>query len=252
MGCCQSNTAARATGSEATGTSRRGQTEVAARESPVLTEITAEERALTQLKLIFESSDSNDDRHLSKRELTAALERDPNLGALVKEAGLNDVFYVLNQLDTNEDHHVSWEEFKTHLKKAAMTQVQETGNVVAAELPVEEKLFKQLRELFDNLDADKSGEVSKDELASGLKKGTDENGEMKDDSLGKLMERAGFDLDLDMLEQLDTNKDGLITWDEFDQHLRSSARKEVQDSGAIAAAVVLEEEMASQSCWGCC
>jgi Ca2+-binding EF-hand superfamily protein len=244
MGCFQSTTAA-------AGRNAAGRQQTAA-SAPVLTEVIAEERALTQLKLIFDGIDANENGSVSKTELTAALEKDQNLGALVKEAGMNNEFCVLNQLDTNEDHSVTWDEFLKQLKKAAVQEVQEAGNLAAAELPADEKVLKQLKELFGSLDANADGAVSKDELAAGLGKDKDEHGLVKDDSLGKLIEHAGFNCEWRTLERLDTNKDGLVTWDEFEAHLRSAAKEEVQENGDIAAAVVLEETMSKQSCWGCC
>lgn len=231
------------------------QPEAPTEEAPALTltEITVEERALTQLKLIFDTVDASSAGTVSKEELSAALERDPSLGALVKEAGLNEQFCILNQLDSNEDHSVTWDEFQKHLREAAVQEVRETGHIAAAELPVQEKVLKQLRELFDSLDADSSGAVSKEELVAGLDKDKGEDGSMKDGSLGKFVEQAGFDTNWNTVGQLDGNQDGLITWDEFEARLRGAANKEVQEHGAIEAAVVLEEEVATATCaLGCC
>merc|ERR1712203_819712 len=139
--------------------------------------------------------------------------------------------------DTNNDHRITLAEFESNLKKAAVE-----------EIAVEEKVLKRLRVLFDSLDADDDGAVNKEELATGLKKDKDEHGLMKDDSLGKLIEQAGLNPYWDVLENLDTNKDGFIAWEEFEAHLRSVAKQEVQEPGDIAAAVVLEDEAAQTSC----
>jgi len=223
-----------------------------AQASPVLTELSDEEKALTQLKLIFDAIDVDESSSVSKTELTAALEKDQNLVAFFKKAGLNENFYVLNQLDTNNDHRITWAEFASNLKKEAVQEMADSGHVAAAELPVEEKVFKRLKELFDYLDANEDGAVNKEELATGLRQDKDEHGLMKDDSLGKLIERAGLNPYWDALENLDTNQDGFIAWEEFEAHLRSVATQEVQETGDVGAAVVLEETMAAQTCCVCC
>merc|ERR1719293_651037 len=102
-----------------------------------------------------------------------------------------------------------------------------------AELPADEKALQQLRKLFDLIDANADGAVSKNELASALN---------QDESVGKLVEEAGFNSEFCVLEQLDTNSDERITWDEFEAHLRCAARKEVEVQGDVTAAVVLEEQ----------
>jgi len=223
-----------------------------AQASPVLTELSDEEKALTQLKLIFDAIDVDESSSVSKTELTAALEKDQNLVAFFKKAGLNENFYDLNQLDTNNDHRITWAEFASNLKKEAVQEMADSGHVAAAELPVEEKVFKRLKELFDYLDANEDGAVNKEELATGLRQDKDEHGLMKDDSLGKLIERAGLNPYWDALENLDTNQDGFIAWEEFEAHLRSVATQEVQETGDVGAAVVLEETMAAQTCCVCC
>jgi len=248
MGCCHSSTAARATPA---GQQQTAATAVPARESPVLTQLSDEEKALTQLKLIFDAIDADASSSVSKTELTAALEKDQNVVAFIKKAGLNENFYVLNQLDTNNDHRITWAEFESNLKKQAVQEITDSGRVVAADPAVEEKVLKRLRELFDNLDANEDGAVNKEELATGLRQDKDEHGLMKDDSLGKLIEQAGLNPYWDALEDLDTNKDGVIAWEEFEAHLRSVAKKEVQETGDIGAAVVLEETMAAQTCCVC-
>merc|ERR1711972_822754 len=139
--------------------------------------------------------------------------------------------------DTNNDHRITLAEFESNLKKAAVE-----------EIAVEEKVLKRLRELFDSLDANDDGAVNKEELAAGLKKDKDEHGLMKDDSLGKLIEQAGLNPYWDVLENLDTNTDGFIAWVEFEAHLRSVAQQEVQETGSIGAAALLEETTAAQTC----
>merc|ERR1740120_660920 len=92
--------------------------------------------------------------------------------------------------------------------------------------------MQQLKKIFEALDSNADGGVSREELAAGLE---------KDDSVGKLVEEAGFNTEYYVLEQLDTNQDGRITWDEFEKHLRAAAKEEVKETGEVAAAVLLEQ-----------
>jgi len=201
--------------------------------APVLSEVSAEERALLQLKTIFDSIDANKDGNVSKAELVAALEKDASIGALIKDAGLNQEYNALEQLQTGKDGHVTWEEFLANLKEAAKKEVMETGEVQGIELAADEKAVQQLKKLYESLDTNKDGAVSRDELAAGLE---------KEAGLGQLIKEADFNPDYYVLEQLDTNEDGKITWDEFEAHLRKAAKEEVKEQGEIAAVHNIEEE----------
>jgi len=219
-----------------------------------LTETTAEERALTQLKLIFDSIDANEDGTVSKDELKAALDKDESLGTLIKEAGFKLAYSDLSGLDTNKDGSVSWEEFEGNLKEKAVEEVAQTGGLAAAELPAHEKVTKQLRAIFDSIDANQDGSVSKDELRAKLTSDKDEHGLMKDGSFGELVKEAGFNPGFGTFDKLDTNNDGRITWDEFEKHLRETAEVEVKETGEVAAATVEEVDKdggAAPKC-GCC
>jgi len=183
-----------------------------------LTVGSAEERALSRCKLIFESLDANGDGSVDTAELVAGLDKAVDLGGLIKEAGLNPGYKALEQL------RVTWDEFYANVKIAAADVM---------ELPADEKALQQLRKLFELIDANGDAAVSRTELASALN---------QDASVGKLVEEAGFNSDFCVLEQLDTNSDERITWDEFEAHLRCAALKEVEEQGDVAAAIVLEQQ----------
>merc|ERR1712050_10289 len=120
MGCKNSTPAATAPQAGTQQTDAAAQTQQSAETAKTVSELTPEERALNQLKLIFESIDANSDGAVSKPELATALLADSNLGALIKDAGFNTNFAVLEQLDSNQDGFLSWVEFEGHLKSQAV------------------------------------------------------------------------------------------------------------------------------------
>jgi len=200
------------------------QAEVSAQaQSPTLTEATAEERALTQAKLIFDSIDANDDHTVSKEKLSDSLKKDESLGALMKDAGLNVKYDLLSELETKLEG-ILWEEFLGHLKERPL--------ISAVELPAAERAISQLKAVFNSIDTDGDDAVSKDELAAKLN---------EDDSLVKLVADAGFNFVV--LDQLDTKKDGRINWDEFAQNLElvKVAVEEVKETGELSAAMAVQD-----------
>merc|ERR1712087_226715 len=106
------------------------------------------------------------------------------------------------------------------------------------DLPSDEKALQQLRKLFELIDANGDAAVSRTELASALN---------QDESIGKLVEEAGLNSNFYVLEQLDANGDGRITWDEFEAHLRCAGRKEVEEKGGVIAAIVLDQQNAAEA-----
>ena len=184
-----------------------------------------------QLKLVFQGIHVNADGAVSKTELTAALEKDAalentSLGSPVKEAGLNPNYYALEQLDANADGRVTWEEFKACLKKAAVEEVKTTGVVAAAEATAEEKALAKFKAVFYGIDSNADGAVSKMELSAVL---------AKDTSLRACITEAGLNPNYYVLEKLDTNRDGRVTWEEFESNLKKAAFQEVLATAEFSA-----------------
>jgi len=230
--------------------------------APPVPEATAEEKAVAQLKVLFESLclDNGKTRTASVKingKWTTAVDRDDfqkamsnndKIGDLIKEANLNPDSQVLGQMDTNKDGLVSWEEFEEHLKSAAVSQVEKSGNVAAATESVEKKAETRLRELFDSIDTNKDETVNRDELAAKLDAAGSE-------SFISLLKEAGLATEFAVLDQIDANKDGRISWKEFYDALSQAAKAEVQATGDVPAAPepalpVIEDEGATKNT--CC
>jgi len=205
---------------------------------------TAEEQAVAQLKLMFEAIDMDSDKTVDRNELQMALQKNDKLGALIAEANLNPDSLVLQQLDTNKDGRVNWEEFESHLKKAAIAQVEDKGCVVAADAPVEEKAEARLREIFKSIDSNKDNAVNKEELATKLC--------AEEEGFKALLVEAGLNTNFAVLEQLDGDSDDRVTWDEFYGKLRAAAKAEVQATGDVTAATEIKLEDVGSSKIICC
>jgi len=192
--------------------------------------LTAEEKAVAQLKFLFESIDMDSDKTVDRKELQAALQKNAQLQALIAEANLNPDSAVLQQFDTNKDGRVSWEEFESHLKKAAITQTEENGCVAAAEVIVGEKAKASLKEVFKLIDSNKDNTVDKDELATKFRAGEGE-------ALKTLFAEAGLKTSSEVLEQLGADSDKRVTWDKFYDKLKEAAEAEVRAAGDVRAAM---------------
>lgn len=152
---------------------------------------------------------------------------------MIKDANLNPNFTLMRNLDKNRDGKIAWDEFKVSLKEAATEEVKKEGDVGGVELAADEMAIRRLKYLFEGLDTNKNGEADKDELVAGM---------AKDDNLRKLIEDAGFNTEYDQLDKLDTNKDGKISWEEFESHFKKVAKHEVKNFGDVEAAKVMELE----------
>jgi len=201
--------------------------------------LTAEEKAIAQLKFLFESIDMDSDKTVNRKEIHAALQKNDQLRALVGEAKLNPDAHVLWQLDTNKDGRVSWEEFESHLKQAATEQVENTACVPAAEVFVEAKAEARLRQIFKSIDSNKDNTVNRKELAAKLA----EEGE----GFKTLLAEAGLDSNFEILAQLGADSNGRITWDKFYGKLKEAAKAEVRETGDVTAATEIKIEEESQS-----
>merc|ERR1712238_322308 len=64
-----------------------------------------------ELKRIFEGVNANEQGHANKAELAASLEKERNLDALLKEAGMKEIMDFVNRVTRHDGEFVSWEEF---------------------------------------------------------------------------------------------------------------------------------------------
>merc|ERR1712060_153855 len=97
-----------------------------------VTSIGPEEKALQQLRKLFELIDASGDGSVNTTELDSALNQDGSIGKLIEEAGFDSNFCVLDELDANKDERITWDEFEARLRGAARKEVEELGDVIAA------------------------------------------------------------------------------------------------------------------------
>jgi len=186
--------------------------------------LAADEKALEHLKKLFHILDANADKAVSKEELAAGLAKDESIENLVKEAGFNPQYGTFADLDENRDGRITWDEFEAHLRSAAKEEAK-----VEMELAADEKALEHLKKLYQSLDTNGDKSVSRLELAAGL---------TKDEAVADLVKEASFNPQYYVFEQLDSNEDGRITWEEFEAHLRRAAVEQAKEE--LAAAPVME------------
>merc|ERR1719270_1986019 len=195
-------------------------------------EATAEEKAVAQLKMMFEALDTNKDQTVDREEFQKAMEKNDKIGALIAEANLNPDAKVLEQLDTNQDGRVSWSEFESHLKKAATTQYEQKGKVAVA---FETGAEQRLKYLFDTLDSYKNDAVLKDELVAKLNETV-----AIDLSFIDLVKEAELQTDWAKVDELVTENDGRVAWADFYAKLK--------EKPPAVSSVVEDESSAKNTC----
>jgi len=200
---------------------------------------TAEEKAVAQLKVLFESIDVDTDKTVNKQELETALKQNEKLRSLIFAATFNPDVQVLEQLDTNKDGRLSWEEFERHFKKVAVGEVKKCQVLFSATEAVEEKAETRLKEIFKAIDTNKDNVVDSAELTSKLNA-------KEGDGFKTLLKDAGVNTKVKVRKQLDANKDGKVTWPEFHGKLKGAAQAQVQATGHVRGATQIEIEGATQ------
>lgn len=188
---------------------------------PVLTQATPEEKAIECTKVIFDSVAKDSEGSVSKMELIKILGPNETVRGMIKEAGFNQNWGTMKE--TRIEGRVTWDEFLMTLKNQTPKQAEVA---VAVELAADEKALETLKKLFESLDTNADKAVSKEELAAGL---------AKDESIENLVKEAGFNPQYGTFDGLDDNKDGRITWDEFEAHLRRAAKEEAKVEIELAA-----------------
>merc|ERR1712066_1021526 len=122
-------------------------------------------------------------------------------------------------------------------KQEVAADVEAAEKALACSIAAGEKALQWLKQRFESLVADEDGAVSKEELAAKVKEIEDVDGE----NIGNLIGQASFNPLWRTLDQLDTNKDEHISWEEFKAHVCGAPKEEKVD-------VVLEENAVTQRC----
>ena len=98
-----------------------------------------------------------------------------------------------------------------------------------AATPAEVQVLNQLRAVFDSIDANGDGAVSKDELAACFRNNP---GLMQEAGFEQLVAIAGFNPEFHTFGHLDARHDDRVTWDAVEDHLRHGHKaREARDEG---------------------
>ena len=141
----------------------------------------APKEELNELKEIFFAFDKNCDGKISKEEFVTGLSNTNTLNTILKKG--NSIEGLIKKIDTDNNGYISFEEFCIALinKEKILTE-------------------KNLRMAFNVFDRDKNGGISQNELKY---------------ILGEYNVNVKEHLWRKMIEQIDLNRDGQISYDEF-------------------------------------
>lgn len=220
-------------------------------------EVSVRERAIGELKSIFQEVSANEHGQVNKAELSTLLENRRDLDALMKKSCMNVLADVASTLIRNGGEQITWDEFLSlaevvghELKEVAVEdakhEVEQLEEALAAEVAAAEeakdKVLAWLKDIFESFTRDEDGAVSKEELEARLK----EDDELDGESIGALIGRSGFNPLWKALSALATNKDRSISWEELQAHILGPAREDEKME------LVIEDNAVTQGCWGCC
>jgi len=262
MGCFQSTTASRATipgpGAAAPQQAAPPAAEATeAIEAPVLVEVSVRERAIGDLKSIFQEVSANEHGQVNKAELSTLLDNRRDLDVLMKQACMNVLADVASTLIRNGGEQITWEEFlilaenvghelKEFAVEEAKHDVEQLGEALAAEVAAAEeakdKVLAWLKDIFESFTRDEDGAVSKEELEARLK----EDDELDGESIAALIGRSGFNPLWKALSAIATNKGTSISWEELQAHILGPAKEDEKME------LVIEDTSVTQGYWGCC
>jgi Ca2+-binding EF-hand superfamily protein len=180
--------------------------------SPLQLDDSAKEDLVKLLNNAFDRMDVNGDGFVSREELAASLDlvlqcshvkSRKSIRTLLAESGLNPYLNTFDQLDTNHDGKISRDEFQAnmHPSKAA------------------KNVEQILKGVFESIDTNKDGSLDRAEVSRAFADLLTKSCVKSQKTIKALIMDAGLNPDL-TFDELDANKDGKITWEEFREKLQ--------------------------------
>ena len=168
----------------------------------------APKEELDELKEIFFCFDKNGDGKISKEEFVTGLSNTNNLNNILKKG--NNIDGLIKNIDTDNNGYIGFEEFCIALinKEKILTE-------------------NNLRMAFDVFDRDKSGGINQNELKY---------------ILGEYNSSAKEYLWRKMIEQIDINRDGQISYEEFHKMMMDVINNKRRSSMQLRAFVSTEND----------
>jgi len=165
--------------------------------------------AVAQLRAKFDSIDTDGSGTVDVAELGGALKNDDEFKAMLERSGIYTGWLdgCLLQLETGvADKKITWKEFKEQVQTSE-----------------QQELKHNLRAKFDEIDSNKTGKVSKRELAKALRSDKLLISKVKESyPIVALWAHPAIPTGIDVkgrdyvMTRMDVNGDGYLTWEEFD------------------------------------
>ena len=160
------------------------------------------------LKVVFDRVDVDGSGSLSYGELVKALKEDPEFaeGSGFKDSGLSREDFadrMLDALDWDWSDEIEWEEFRDAALDSAMEALER------------QKMEDYVRDLFDRVDTDGSGEISVSEAVKACRNDDEFAEAMGFDGRTKIREGWTKEQLIESLAEMDTDGDCSISWEEF-------------------------------------
>mmetsp|Transcript_97120 Transcript_97120/g.182647 ORF Transcript_97120/g.182647 Transcript_97120/m.182647 type:complete len:485 (-) Transcript_97120:146-1600(-) len=179
-------------------------------ETPVSDAPSLNEEALEEAKKLYELLDKDSDGQVTKAELREAMQRSASIRRALQMYDTQEAHSFIDSADTDNDGMMSFDEFASFLAVSKHEVFNRYVEMVDAPRLLDEIAMGEAKILYDIIDANGDGQITKDELKEAVSVSP---------QIRNALNLHGFYECTKFIENADIDNDGLMSFDEFKSYV---------------------------------
>lgn len=179
-----------------------------------------DDEEMEEARRLFEEIDQNGDGQVTRLEAQEAMKKSASIRKALKLWDIREVATFLDDADKDNDGTVSFQEFTSYLASSCIDSFREVVEFVDMPPLLDEDAMAEAQALFDSIDKNGNGQVSRSELKSAMR---------ESEAIRRALKVWSYKDCSSMVDAADTDKDGSMSFDEFKRYIAATCFPEFKE-----------------------